>query len=140
MRGQDSSYNCGPYALLNALRALGVQRTASELESACKTTMTLGTSTTKLVKAVNQIDGCMAVRFSERRRDVALLKLRCAIADGRPVILSWQGATHWVAVVGMLGARYLVADAAEAELVLSFTVDEVAALWDEDGSFEGVII
>ena len=140
MRMQNSQATCGPTALQNALFALGIRRSQEELEVACKTTATMGTSTAKLLKAVGQIEGCVPVRFNERRRDVALLKLRCAVMDGRPVILSWQTGTHWVAAVGMLGPRFLVADAAEAELVLSFTVDELAALWDDDGKYEGVII
>ena len=126
--------------MLNALRALGIQRTAAELEAACRTTQTLGTSTTKLVRAAGQIEGCAPVRFAERRQDVALLKLRCAVTDGRPVLCSWNDGEHWVAVVGMLGPRFLVADPAEAELVLSYTVDEVVALWTEGGRFEGIIL
>lgn len=140
MRGQDSQANCGPYALLNALRALGIQRTAEELESACGTTMTKGTSTAKLFKAANKIEGCSCVRINERRRDVALLKLQHALQNGRPVVIAWADGSHWVCAIGMLGPRYLIADAAENELVLSIEVEEVEKQWEDEGRYDGIIL
>lgn len=140
MRGQDSQANCGPYALLNACRALGIQRTADELETLCGTTMTAGTTTNGLLRGAAKVEGLAPGLLRERRRDVALMRLHAAVSRGRPVILSWHQGEHWVAVVGLLGDRYLVADAAENELVLSLGVAEVADAWCDGRTYEGVIL
>lgn len=78
----------------------------------------------------------------ERRRDIALLKLSEAVRRGRPVILSWrvdEPGDHWIAVIGVLGDRYLVADSGDAELVISCTLDELVDRW-RDTRWEGVIL
>lgn len=142
---QDSQANCGPFALKNALAALGVERSAEELEKACGTTATSGTPTRGILKAALKIDGCHPVKLRERRRDIALLRLKGALDWGRPAILVWCDSEgnpggHWVAVVGMLGDRYLVADAADNELVLSFSAAEVAERWVDEGVYEGVVL
>lgn len=136
---QDAQHNCGPYALRNALEAMGISRSAEELEKACGTSATNGTPTKGILKAAMKIEGCKPSILRETRRDVALLKLEHAVRRGRPVILCVQDGSHWVAVVGVLGERYLVADAADSELVLSLTVDELEAKW-KDTRYEGVIL
>jgi len=139
---QDNQSNCGPFALKNALAALGIERSAEELEKACGTTATRGTSVRNLVRAAGKIEGCDAVLLREKRSDVALLKLEHAVAAGRPVLITWsteEPGDHWVAVVGALGDRYLVADSADSELVLSYTAGELEAKW-RDSSYEGVIL
>lgn len=142
MRLQDNQANCGPYALKNALAAIGIERTAAELEAACKTSATRGTSTANLVRAIAKIDGLYPVKVLEAKRDVALLRLRFALLQGRPVLLSWcseRPGDHWVAAIGMIGERYLVADAADPELVLSYSVEELEEHW-RDSKYEGVIL
>src|ERR1044072_2680949 len=110
MRMQDSQANCGPFALKNALEALGIKRSAEELEKACGTNATNGTPTKGIFKAAQKIEGCNPVVVRESKSDVALLKLEHAIRKGRPLVLSFCDSTgkpgeHWVAVVGVLGDR-----------------------------------
>ncbi len=141
---QDSQANCGPFALKNALTALGIERSAEELEKACGTSATNGTPTRGVFKAASKIDGCNPAIVRETRSDIALLKLEHAVRRGRPVILCFcdsQGnpGEHWVSVVGVLGERYLVADSADSELVISMGVDELESKW-RDTKYEGVII
>lgn len=127
---------------MNALAALGIARTTAELESLCGTSATDGTPTRNILKAAGKIDGCRPVLLRERRRDIALMRLAEALRRGRPVVLSWNSAEpgdHWVAVVGVLGERYLVADSADGELVVSRGVDELEAAW-KDKNYEGVIL
>lgn len=145
MRMQDSQANCGPFAVKNALAAIGIERSAEELEKACATSATKGTPTKNILKAASKIEGCCPVVIRERRRDIALLRLWGALDEGRPVLLVWcdgegNSGEHWVAAVGMLGRRFLVADAAENELVISMEVDQVAAKWCDEGQYEGVIL
>lgn len=142
MRMQDSQANCGPFALRNALQALGIERSAEELEKLCKTSATEGTPTKNILRAAGAIDGCQPVKLLETRRDIALMRLAEALRRGRPVVLSWQTeqpGDHWVAAVGVLGDRYLIADSAESELVMSFAVNEVEERW-RDKKYEGVIL
>lgn len=145
IRLQDNQANCGAFATKNALAALGIERSAEELEKLCRTSATDGTPTKNIVAALAKIDGCRPVKIREKRREIALLRLRGALEEGRPVVLSWcdgegNPGEHWVAAVGMLGRRYLVADSADNEMVLSVEVDELAAKWADHGVYEGVIL
>jgi ABC-type bacteriocin/lantibiotic exporter with double-glycine peptidase domain len=139
---QDSQANCGPFALKNALEAIGIKRSAEELEKACGTNATNGTPTKGILKAATKIDGCNPVLLREAKTDVALLKLEHALRRGRPAVIAWRSVEpgdHWVAVVGVLGERFLVADAADSELVVSLEVSELEAKW-RDTKYEGVIL
>jgi hypothetical protein len=142
VRLQDSQANCGAFALYNGLRALGIERSTEECERLCGTTATDGTPTKGLVRAASTIEDCRPVVIRERKRDIALLRLHFAVARGRPVVLSWctrDPGDHWVTVVGLLGDRYLVADGADNELVLSLSVDALADKW-YDGRYEAVVL
>lgn len=142
MRMQDSQANCGAYAVKNALAALGIERTASELEAACKTSATHGTSSRNIVKALSKIEGCDPLLIKEKRLVVARLLLNDALRRGRPVVIAWNSeepGDHWVAVVGLLGDRYLVADSADNELVVSGDDLWLADHWGANG-YEGVIL
>lgn len=139
---QSSQANCGPYALYNALAALGIQRNEAELEHLCRTSATDGTSLRNLFKAAARIEGCTPYLIKEKRTDVALLKLTESIRRGRPAILSWRSdapSDHWVAVIGMLGDRFTVADSGHSELVLSMPLDAVEAHW-RDNVYVGVVL
>lgn len=139
---QDSQANCGPYALKNALSALGVERTAGELESACRTSATDGTSMRNILRAAQKIEGCAPYSIKEKRTDVAMLKLRYAVSSGRPVVLAWNSGEpgdHYVAAVARLGDRFLVADSANNELILSLTAAQLEERW-RGTSYEGVVL
>ncbi len=141
MRGQDAEANCGPFALMNALRSLGIVRSREELETLCGTTMTAGTSPAKMYRGAGKLGLHGApTKITERRLDIAMLKLRHALlAEGRPVVMVWHAGEHWVAAVGMLGERFLIADSADIELVISMSAEEVAEKW-ADGGFHGVVL
>src|SRR5690349_23329730 len=118
MRMQDSQANCGPSALRNALAALGISRSGDELEKLCQTDATQGTPVANVVRAARTIEGLEPRRIQETRADVALLQLLEALRAGRPVLLCVDNDSHYVAAVGTLGNRVLVADSADSELVL----------------------
>lgn len=127
---------------MNALAALGISRSAEELEKLCGTTATAGTPTKSILRAAGKIDGCRPVLLRERRRDIALMRLANALRIGRSVVLSWRTdvpGDHWVAAIGLLGERYQIADSADNELVMSFAVDELEERW-RDTNYEGVIL
>lgn len=143
MKMQSSLANCGAFAFHNALATLGIQRSPDECEKLCGTSAANGTSTQGLVKAARKIDDLNPVVIREKRRDVALLKLRSAIDDGRPVIISWEvaePADHWVCVIGRIGTRYLVADSGDNDLVYAKDVAELATKWVDGSTYEGIIL
>lgn len=140
-RMQDTEANCGVYATRNALFALGIVRTPQELERALRTTVN-GTDLKHIVKYLSGVEGCDPVRLKEKRSDVAALKLRHAVTKGRPVIITWyaeQPGDHWVAAIGLLGDRFLIADSGDLEVVLSVEIEELLRRWGCP-SFDGVVL
>jgi len=143
VRMQDSQAGCGPTALHNALAALGLKRTQAECELLCGTTATDGTPFKRLVAGTRKIPELIPCPLRESRADVAMLKLEAALRAGRPVLMVVDDGEHWVAAVGTLGGRVLVADSADNDLVLSYSPTELEHRWKEEGAgkpFQGVIL
>ncbi len=138
MRLQDSQANCGPAALSNALSAIGVVRTQEECASLAKTSATEGTSTKKLLAAIRAV-GREPVVINEKRPVVAMLYLGALLAEGRSAVLCVDDSSHWVAAIGLLGPRVLVADSADSELVVSITRSELAEWWMDERCW-GIVI
>jgi hypothetical protein len=134
IRLQDSTANCGAVALRNALLALGIARSTEECEKLCRTDATNGTKASNLVKAVRAIDGCRGLVIDDSRTDVALLRLEKSLRSGTPSVLLVDGWSHYIAAIGMLGERFLVADSADSELVLSLDPGELIKRWGCDGA------
>lgn len=134
MRMQSTEASCGPTAMVNALAALGLKRDLQECEQLCKCSATNGTSTQKLVAALRSIPSLQVSRIYERKADSALHRLNAALSLGRPMIICVDNGAHWVAVIGQLGigtvtTRYLVADSADMDLVLSYDFKDLLARW-----------
>ncbi len=127
MRFQDHASNCGPASLSNALQAMGIVRSQEECAVLCKTKPE-GTSPKQLLKALKALGRVPAV-LSEKRAAVALLFLSFWLCEGRAVLLIVDDDTHWVAAIGKLGNRFLVADPADNELVVSLSLEELAERW-----------
>lgn len=135
MRLQSSQANCGPFALRNALMALGLQRSEKECEALCRVTAADGTSAANLWRAVQKVDDLRPRKIDEGRFDVAMLQLHAALDCGHPVILLVDNWEHWVAAIGTLGtSRVLVADSADAELVLSYDWGQLMKRWECNGA------
>lgn len=139
---QDSQAGCGPASLSNALAAVGIRRSVTECESLCGTNATVGTPPPRMVKALKSLGivGIDAHVIREKKGDVAMLRLEYSLRHGRPVLLVVDDGGHWVAAVGLLGGRYLVADPADTELVVSYEPDEIAARWSDGAAYYGVAL
>lgn len=138
MRMQDSQASCGVYALHNALCALGVSRTAEELAVLCKVTATDGTSPTKMRHALQSLrDGCALTPWSIKARDVGSARglLWLAMHTGRPLVAVVDNDDHWVAVVGHLSHKLIVADSALNELVVSVEDIDFMKRWAGGGRY-----
>ena len=138
---QDTAANCGPASLSNALQALGMFRSQQECEQLCKTSATDGTTGRNLAKALTTL-GFEPAIIREKRGYVAMLTLRHSLNKGRPAILCVDKWEHWVCAIGMLGDRFIIADPADNELVLSYDAGAVAKRWSHDNAqpYYGVIL
>jgi hypothetical protein len=135
MRMQDSQAGCGPASMSNALEAMGIVRSQAECEALCGTTGTAGTSPRALLRAIRSVEGLVPVVVDEKRKDVAILRLFAALDYGQAVIMAVDATladpegSHWVAAVGLLGPRVLIADPAETYLVTSLSKEALLDRW-----------
>lgn len=136
---QDTAANCGPASLANALAAIDIKRSQDELAVMCKTTATEGTSAKRIVAAITAL-GRKPLVLREKRAEVAILFLSHWLSQGRPAVLCVDSWSHWVAAIGLMGDRVLVADSADNELVLSLRRQELADRWGGTGSYYGVVL
>lgn len=112
--------------------------TQDECAALCKTNATDGTPPKALVSGAKQL-GRQPIVISEKRGVIAALLLTHYLERGRPAVLCVDSGEHWVAAVGVLGDRVLVADPADNELVLSYTTAGLVARWGE-GRYYGVVL
>jgi len=129
MRLQDSQANCGSTAVKNALCALGIDRSTEECELLCGTTAIQGTPPRRMIKGLESIHELDVQVISEHRKEIALLLLCESLRDGRPVILLVDKNEHWIAAIGLLGDRIIIADGADNELVTSYNTDGISGRW-----------
>lgn len=128
MRLQDSQANCGPTALHNALAALGIRRSPAECERLCATTATEGTPADNLQAAAKSIRGCHPVVMESTDPTTSIWALFGRLAH-RPAILCVDADQHYIAAIGLLGDRFLVADGAHNDLVLPYSSTQLLRRW-----------
>src|SRR5690348_2925293 len=113
---QMGQHDCGPASVHNSLAALGHFRSLDELRALCGATASDGVSEKKLYRALEKLKescGLEPWKLAVKDRTVATGLLTLAMRRGRPVIAAvdynpkTDEADHWVAIVGMLGERYL---------------------------------
>jgi ABC-type bacteriocin/lantibiotic exporter with double-glycine peptidase domain len=136
---QDTAANCGPASLSNALQAIGITRTQAECEQLCRTSGTEGTNARGLQAAIKAV-GRVPEILNERRADVALCFLREDLRGGRAAVLCVDKSEHWVAAIGVVGDRILIADPADNELVFSLSGDQLKTRWASGNRYYGVIV
>jgi hypothetical protein len=133
MRYQARKFTCGPASICNALSAYG---TYVKEEDACETSPN-GTDSKAIVAGIRK-HGRAAEEFKSRDSLVAITWLDTSIRLGAPVILCVDAWTHWVACIGSIGDRYLVADSAHMELIVPYTSLELVDRWKHDKRFYGI--
>jgi len=141
---QSSQANCGSTAVYNSAQAVGKsQITLDECEKACEVSATEGTSTKKLLAGIKTVGLKLAYEIKEARDDVSILLLKEWLRRGGVAALAVDGDSHWVSCIGVSGARYLVADSDDSELVLSYSEGELLQRWQNPGAkrkYYGAII
>jgi hypothetical protein len=146
VRYQSKPASCGPTALRNALQSRGILRSEDELALLVGCTAE-GTSARGLLKAAHMIavdePKIAPGVLSERRGDVALLKLHAALRSGVAGILIVDSFEHWVTAFGLLGDDVIhVADSADPEMVLHYTPGKLLERWRGPGKagYYGILL
>lgn len=136
MRYQSRHFTCGPAAICNALEVYGVYKSEDEVSKLCGTT-TVGTRCTGLVRAINKM-GFNVVPLKLRDGNLARTELENSVAMGAPSILCVDNWQHWITLVGEIGLKAVVIDAANENLQLFPSWSELVTRWKHTGSrYEG---
>lgn len=109
MKLQDDGYSCGPYAVYNALKALGRDSLdVEEIANAAGTDPKAGTDE-RGIKAALGAYGYTTTTLQGPGRDTFWEQLTKALTKD-PVILVVDDNDHWVTLIGKLGDRVICAD------------------------------
>lgn len=115
MRYQRKPGTCGPAALLNASKALGVDVGGeATIAKAAEYSPSEGTSEYGIIQAARQF-GMTATALESADTTAAWAWLSMHLREGRPVICCAMNWEHWVTTVGLLGDRVLVADPSNSQ-------------------------
>lgn len=155
MRYQTSEASCGPAAVSNALKALGIEGIEEAdvvkwIEKVRKKSdpKIEGTSPNLIIRSISEGSPKrlkLQVRgFCVSDPAVAQSLLRGLLVAGSAVIILVDSSEHWAVAVGVRGHCFLIVDAAEVELAVSLTPDQLLRRWEqhdeEPAKFEGIIV
>ncbi len=129
---QPNEWTCGPFALKHALVALGRTVHAQEIARTARTHWWSGTNEIRLARAARAFECDLVLERSRdaeeaRRRLVKLLR-----EEQIPVLLCVDEWTHWITVVGVDGARFLVIDSEQDPVLTIHTWAQLRARWHYD--------
>ncbi len=140
MKFQATPYSCGPAAVVNAMRCLGVKVKEKEVRQLAGTTKQKGTDTNGILLAVNnwaQGQAFDAVGFTS-----ALAKIQGGVA-----IICVHGWDHWCTIIGRTNqGSYIVFDPwtgrrnrAENGIKI-LNSDQLRKMWVHGRTYSGVIV
>lgn len=139
MRFQARKFTCGPASITNALEVYGEYFQEETIAEWAKTTPQ-GTSASGIEKAILQA-GYTPQKFQHRDATVARQDLETCVTLGVPVILCVDSWEHWVALVGRMNGRAVVADSASNHLILFPEWPDLITRWKYKGSrYSGIRI
>lgn len=127
MRLQEFKPGCGAGSIANALLAMGEHQFQEVIWNVAGGTAD-GLAPGRLLSGLDTL-GYLGRELGFRAPTPALRALRRLLGKGTPVILCVDDWEHWVTAIGVLGERFLVADPADAEIVLSLSPDELTRRW-----------
>ena len=132
MKFQSRKFSCGPTALSNALEVHDIFKSEDWLSEVCKTT-TEGTGASGLRAGILAV-ACTPVDIKLRDASEARKRLEECLTLGYPVILCVDDWTHWVALVGHINSKAIVADSASVHLIEYYKWPELMKRWKHVGS------
>lgn len=109
MRYQKRPYTCGPSAIVNAARALGIRVAERRVAKLAGSAKHHETDDWQMLEAIRGI-GLIAEPISAENRSAAWAFVKANVNSGRPTILAIDNWSHWVAVIGVCGDRVIIAD------------------------------
>lgn len=111
MKYQELNYSCGPASIVNALRSLGIKKTEKSIRKTSNTNPKNGTSEEDMIRVLTDLG--FRIRKHEQGQFVKAWKwLHNKLKSGSPVIISVRNWQHYVAAVGIIGDRIIIADSA----------------------------
>lgn len=107
MRYQTAPNRCGPAAVINALRAMGL-KVREEQAAQYAGTIPDGTNEFGIMAALERY-GCPFQPISERKYALAEAALFNHLRHG-PVLVLAEAGDHWVTAIGLMGDRVVIFD------------------------------
>lgn len=114
MRYQDTSFSCGPAALVNAIRVLGRRVAERRVRSLSSCTEEDGTDEQGLIAAARSLGYTASTHWSADQ-SAAWSFIRASVLDGKPVLLCIDNWGHWVTVIGNVGDHVILVDPANTK-------------------------
>ena len=110
MRIQTRSWNCGPIAILNSLKAIGIKATEKQISSYTGTTKASGTNQFGILSGLTGLN-IPATEYNFQDQDEAYeFILQYIKEEGKSIILDFYKGAHWISLVGVIGDRVVVWD------------------------------
>lgn len=109
MRYQSKTWSCGPSAVINGARALGIKIPELVVRRACKTTKLQGTDEFGLIHGLKELKYTV-LEYTSKSKKEAVNWLTGSLMNTQPVILCVDSWSHWVVVIGKIGHRFILID------------------------------
>lgn len=136
---QSDTFTCGPVALHAVLETVGATYSVTTLARMCKTSPIHGTSEQAVIKTLCSLEHpCREIE--EAHPGFALVTLRGYVSQGAAALLASDADSHWIAVVGMSGVRFIVHDPATG--TESYSDKDLITRWRKERSkrpFYGIV-
>jgi len=140
---QKTDWSCGPAAVANALRLIGIKVSESKAAKYTATTPEEGTDSPGIVESVNALGG-KAEAFDIRNKfwDAAR-----PIWSGHPVIIAISDWSHWTVLAAPIKDRFLIIDSSRTAKnravngVHVITEKQLKKIWKHsNGYYSGVVV
>lgn len=135
---QTKEYRCGPAAIVNALKCLGIDKSENHVSRLCNTTAKHGTDESQLREGIALLNCYSDPLHTNNKADAEWWLRDCLFSYAHPVILCVSNYTHWVCAVRGCDDRVLAIDSdvncrnVQENGVHSLTINQVLHWWRAD--------
>lgn len=109
MKYQQLPYSCGPASIVNALRCFGIRKAEKTIRKTSNTNIKNGTSEDDMIRVLTDL-GFDVNKHEQGQYAKAWKWLHNRLKDGNPVIISVRNWSHYVAAIGIIGDKIIIAD------------------------------
>jgi len=109
MKYQELPYSCGPASIINALRCFGIKKAEKTIRKTSNTNPHNGTSEEDMIRVLTGLKFCVR-KHEQGQYSKAWKWLYNKLKSGSPVIISVRNWQHYVAAIGIIGNRIIIAD------------------------------